>query len=179
MDISQMPNGWIVIVWFAIFGACVGSFVNVVCYRLPIIRRLGKYETGEKLNELIVRHGKFTLATPRSTAPCCGSTVKIQHNIPVFGWLLLRGKCASCGSPISWKYPATELLFAVVFAAYVWLEGVWLPGTMSFVMMAAGYCLIMIRADTGQFVRPLIWIYLAVFVIQVVLTALGFSSYDA
>jgi leader peptidase (prepilin peptidase)/N-methyltransferase len=95
----------------------------------------------------------------------------------VLGWLILRGKCAGCGSRISWKYPAVELLFAVVFAVYVWIEGVWPAGMLSFVMMAAGFSLVMIRAETGRFVLTLVWIYLVAFVVQVAFTALGFSSY--
>lgn len=76
-----------------IVGACIGSFLNVVIYRVPNERSL----------------------MPSSACPNCGSGIKPWHNVPIFGWLILGGKCANCKAPISWRYPAIELLTAVLF----------------------------------------------------------------
>ena len=70
-----------------VFGAIIGSFLNVVVYRLP-------------------RHE--SLITPASHCPGCGTPVKPYDNIPVLSWLLLRGHCRSCGEPISVRYPLVE-----------------------------------------------------------------------
>lgn len=81
-----------------IFGLLIGSFLNVVAYRLP---------RGE------------SLVSPPSHCPACGKPVRPRDNIPVLGWLLLRGKCRDCGEPFSWRYPAVELLTGVLFAVVV------------------------------------------------------------
>ena len=77
-------------------GACVGSFLNVVIHRLP-------------RGESIVR--------PGSRCPSCGRPVRPLENIPIAGFLLLRGRCAGCGCGISWRYPSVEALTAIGFAA--------------------------------------------------------------
>lgn len=82
----------------AIFGAVVGSFLNVVAYRLP--RR-----------ESLVR--------PASRCPGCGTPIKPYHNVPVIGWLLLRGRCRGCGEAISPRYPIVEALTAILAVAVV------------------------------------------------------------
>jgi leader peptidase (prepilin peptidase)/N-methyltransferase len=79
----------------AIVGAVFGSFLNVVIWRLP---------RGE------------SLSSPPSHCPNCGAPVKPYDNIPVLSWLLLRGKCRSCGNPISARYPLVEALTAVLMA---------------------------------------------------------------
>ncbi len=80
----------------ALLGACIGSFLNVVAWRLP-------------RQESVVR--------PRSHCPHCGTQLRWQDNVPVLSWLLLRGRCAHCGVPISLRYPAVELLVAGLFVA--------------------------------------------------------------
>lgn len=89
----------------AVLGLAVGSFLNVVAYRVP---------RGE------------SLVAPPSYCPLCGSPVRARHNVPVLGWLLLRGRCADCGRPISPRYPLVELgtgaLFVVVTARLGSLE---------------------------------------------------------
>ncbi|RNC69870.1 MAG: prepilin peptidase [Desulfuromonadales bacterium] len=72
-----------------ILGAVVGSFLNVCIYRLP---------AGE------------SVVSPPSRCPACGSRIRPWHNIPIIGWLILRGKCRDCGAPISPRYPLVELL---------------------------------------------------------------------
>ncbi len=94
----------------AVFGAIIGSFLNVVIWRLP---------RGENL------------AKPPSACPSCGTQIKPYDNIPVVSWLLLRGKCRNCGAKISARYPMVEALTAALLAACVLRfgadEDVWLP----------------------------------------------------
>jgi len=80
----------------ALLGLAVGSFLNVLVYRLPV--------------------GQSVLA-PASYCPCCGHPVRPWHNVPVLGWLMLRGRCADCRSPISPRYPAVELVTCGLFVA--------------------------------------------------------------
>lgn len=93
----------------SLFGALIGSFLNVVVYRLP---------RGD------------SLLTPGSHCPYCDAPVRAFDNVPVLSWLVLRGRCRSCGAGISPRYPAVELLTAASFAAVVAVrgfdEGLWL-----------------------------------------------------
>lgn len=87
---------------FALIGALIGSFLNVVVWRLP---------RGE------------SLVSPGSHCPGCGDPIAPYDNIPVVSWLLLRGRCRHCGTRISARYPLIELTTAVVFAAVVAVRG--------------------------------------------------------
>src|ERR1700712_3277239 len=80
----------------ALLGLAVGSFLNVVIYRVP-------------RDESLVR--------PGSHSPHCGHEVRNRHNVPVLGWLLLRGRCADCSAPISVRYPLVEAGTALLLAA--------------------------------------------------------------
>jgi leader peptidase (prepilin peptidase)/N-methyltransferase len=86
----------------AVLGAIIGSFLNVVVWRLP---------RGE------------SLVSPGSRCPGCGAAIAPYDNVPVLSWLLLRGRCRHCGARISPRYPAVELLTAAVFAAVVAVRG--------------------------------------------------------
>jgi len=79
-----------------LLGLAIGSFLNVLIYRLP---------RGESLSR------------PPSHCPSCGAPVRARHNVPVLGWLVLRGRCADCGAPISARYPLVELTTGVLFVA--------------------------------------------------------------
>ena len=81
--------------WAGLLGLIVGSFLNVVVWRVP---------RGE------------SVVSPRSACPRCGQHIRARDNVPVLSWLLLRGKCRDCGEPISARYPAVELATGVVFA---------------------------------------------------------------
>jgi leader peptidase (prepilin peptidase) / N-methyltransferase len=85
-----------------VFGAVIGSFLNVVAHRVPL---------GE------------SLVSPGSRCPECGAPVKPYDNVPVASWLVLRGRCRSCGAPISPRYPLVELATALAFAAVVAVRG--------------------------------------------------------
>jgi leader peptidase (prepilin peptidase) / N-methyltransferase len=90
------------IAFAAVLGAVLGSFLNVVIHRLP----LGQ-----------------SLASPGSRCPSCGAPIAPYDNVPVVSWLLLRGRCRHCGTTISARYPAVELLTAAAFAAVVAARG--------------------------------------------------------
>jgi leader peptidase (prepilin peptidase)/N-methyltransferase len=86
------------ILWAAGFGLVVGSFLNVVIYRLP------------KDESLVV---------PRSHCPACQVPIRVSDNIPIVSFLLLRGRCRACGHPIAWRYPLVEGLTGLLFAMTV------------------------------------------------------------
>jgi leader peptidase (prepilin peptidase)/N-methyltransferase len=88
-----MP-AWLELLTVIIFGLCVGSFLNVCAYRLP-------------LGESIVH--------PRSRCTSCGRTLTWFDNVPVLSWAALGGRCRSCKQPVSWMYPAVEVVTALVF----------------------------------------------------------------
>jgi leader peptidase (prepilin peptidase)/N-methyltransferase len=100
-----------------IVGLLVGSFLNVVIYRFPIMMQRGWRNECEAFLELpITKHipATFNLSLPRSHCPQCEKGIKFYQNIPVFSYLFLRGKCASCDTAISIRYPFIEALTAVL-----------------------------------------------------------------
>lgn len=105
---SQLTNpdalvpGSFVVVSCAILGALIGSFLNVVIHRLP---------RGE------------SIAFPNSHCPCCDRPVKFYDNVPVLSYLALGGRCRSCGARISPRYPAVEVLTAIMFAVVAYAAG--------------------------------------------------------
>ena len=87
--------------WLAAVGASIGSFLNVVVYRLP---------------------QGMSLVRPKSRCPSCGTSIRRGDNVPVFGWLRLRGRCRTCGLPISARYPLVEALTAAIFLGLAHVE---------------------------------------------------------
>jgi len=108
---------WLFVASASLLGLIIGSFLNVVIYRLPkMMEREWRQECAEYFPEsnIQVPEGKLTLSTPRSTCPSCQTPLRIMDNVPVISWLLLRGKCAHCQVPISARYPLIELLTAAM-----------------------------------------------------------------
>ncbi len=91
---------WVWLIPAVMIGACIGSFLNVVIYRVPL---------GMSVNK-----------PKRSFCPKCKSQLKALENLPVLSWLVLRGKCGHCGAPIPFRYIGVELLTAVLFGAVWW-----------------------------------------------------------
>ena len=112
-----------------VFGLLVGSFLNVVIYRMPImLDREGRSQAAEILGtadsaQTTVVVERFNLVTPRSACPACKAPIKAWQNIPVISWLVLRGKCAACRAPISARYPLVELATGLMSAAVAWHFG--------------------------------------------------------
>ena len=118
--------------WFAgsvlVIGLMVGSFLNVVIYRLPIMMEREWREQSAELNGVPspdppTRAAPFNLSTPRSACPTCKTPIKSAHNIPLVSWLALRGRCAACRAPISVRYPAVELATGLLSAWVAWHFG--------------------------------------------------------
>ena len=100
-----------------LFALLVGSFLNVVIYRMPIMMERSWREQCRELAETPASdlpEGRFDLVAPRSRCPACGHQIGALENIPVVSFLVLRGKCAGCGAKISNRYPVIELLTTVL-----------------------------------------------------------------
>ena len=110
-----------------VLGLIVGSFLNVVIYRLPVmLEKEWQSQCRELLeieSEQVKDEKKFNLSTPASRCPHCGHAIRIYENIPVLSYLFLRGKCSSCKTPISMRYPIIELISGILTAVIAWHFG--------------------------------------------------------
>ncbi|HEV6966596.1 A24 family peptidase [Roseateles sp.] len=147
IDWSVWLSPWLL----GLLGLCIGSFLNVVIHRLPLmLERQWLHESAaqltdaaamarvagvpqgdaDKLAKAVDDYGTriealppFTLSRPRSRCPHCGHQLRWHENLPLIGWLRLGGKCASCKAPISKRYPLIELVTGLAFAALAWRFG--------------------------------------------------------
>lgn len=107
-----------------VLGLLVGSFLNVVIFRLPkILERQWATECAEMAGKELAREPSFNLVVPRSRCPKCGHQIRWYENIPVLSFFLLRGKCSACGVPIGFRYPAVELITGAAFFWCLWRWG--------------------------------------------------------
>ena len=149
----------------AALGLCIGSFLNVVVYRLPrILERDMRKEAADVLAyQPVVEPApeKFGLSLPRSSCPNCGHAITAKENLPVLSWLVLRGRCAACKAPISARYPIVETATAAMTVVTLAVFGM-TPAGYAAVLLT--WCLIplaLIDADTyylpDTLTLPLIW----------------------
>lgn len=178
---------WLLVTAAVLLGLAVGSFLNVVIYRLPKmllrdwrqqsieiltewadekgapaeVRTLG--ETFKVLNEQSKKEGRYNLLVPRSACPSCGHQITALENIPVLGWLLLRGRCSQCNAPISSRYPFVEALTGLLSGYVAWRFGANLPMLLAaLVFVWAMIALAFIDLDTTylpyEVTEPLLWL---------------------
>ncbi|WP_239326072.1 prepilin peptidase [Snodgrassella gandavensis] len=145
-----------------ILGFAVGSFLNVVIYRLPIMmERSWQAEARMALQLPAENSARFNLCVPPSACPHCQCKIRWWQNIPLFSYLLLRGRCAACAVSISPRYFCVELLTGLAFAAVVWRYDVTPVAAGGLVLTAALIALTFIDADTqllpDQITLPLLW----------------------
>ena len=146
-----------------LLGLLVGSFLNVVIHRLPIMMerewRAFCAESGEQPAPVT---DTFNLNTPRSRCPSCAGLVRAIDNIPLLSYLLLRGKCHHCGTRISLRYPIIEALTGIISAYIAWRFGVSFATLGALLFCWALIALTFIDADTqllpDQITQPLIWL---------------------
>lgn len=170
-----------------LLGLIVGSFLNVVIHRLPMMMArhwwgevagqlqdkasheavfgqalpAGADKTGRALEAALQVLPRLNLAVPRSRCPACGHVLRWSENVPLLGWLRLRGRCTACGTRIPLRYPAVEALTGLLFAAIAWRFGPQ-PTTLMWCAMAA--VLVTLSAidwDTtllpDDLTQPLLW----------------------
>lgn len=152
-----------------VLGLVVGSFLNVVIYRLPImLDRQWRAQCADVLGEAAVATvaagvpERFDLLVPRSACPACRAPIPAAHNIPLISWLILRGRCARCGAAISVRYPIVELLTGALSALVAWKFGFGWPALAALVFTWFLIALTCIDLDTqllpDSLTLPLLWI---------------------
>jgi leader peptidase (prepilin peptidase)/N-methyltransferase len=158
MQVSQWFDASI----FGVLGLLIGSFLNVVIYRLPrMLEAQWKAEYSEMSgNELPVVE-KFNLMVPRSRCQKCDHQIRWYENIPLLSYLLLRGKCSACKTPISLRYPMVELASAALFFFCAWKLGASLSALVWSGFSASVLVLAFIDWDTtllpDDLTLPLLW----------------------
>lgn len=160
---TQAPATFIAVV-FA-FALMIGSFLNVVIFRLPIMMQR---EWREQCDELAkepapdVPEGRFNLVVPRSRCPSCGKPIKAWQNIPVLSYLLLGAQCANCQQSISVRYPLVEILTAALAAVCAWQFGFGWEALMAIGLSCTLVAISMIDVDhqiiPDSIVIPLLWV---------------------
>jgi leader peptidase (prepilin peptidase)/N-methyltransferase len=163
-----------------VLGLIVGSFLNVVIYRVPIMldrqwreqcvelaasdaaktQVTAATQTDVSLTP-VLKPERFNLAVPRSSCPSCKTPIKALHNIPVLSYLFLRGKCANCGTSISVRYPLVESLTGLISALVAWKFGVDYPTIAALVLSWFLIALTFIDIDhqllPDSMTLPLVW----------------------
>jgi len=145
-----------------VLGLMIGSFLNVVIYRLPkIMERQWAAECAELAGKDLPQAETFNLVLPRSRCQKCGHQIRWYENIPVLSYLFLRGKCSACGTPISLRYPLVELTTGALFFYCVWNWGATPMGLVWCGFSAAIVALALIDWDTtllpDSITQPLLW----------------------
>lgn len=150
-----------------LFGAIIGSFLNVVIYRLPLI--LNAEWTNEAkmfLDMAADQDNSLSLSSPRSHCPDCGTQLKAQHNIPLLSYCFLRGRCSNCNSLISIQYPLIELLSAFVTAYILVVHGITEKALLSLIFSYSLITLATIDLNEkilpDQITLPLVWLGLII-----------------
>jgi leader peptidase (prepilin peptidase) / N-methyltransferase len=146
-----------------VFGLLIGSFLNVVIYRIPkMMQRESDNYVANELGKELPYTDRFNLMVPRSACPHCGHQITALENIPVISWLVLRGKCSACKAPISARYPAIELLTGLLSAVMVWTFGSGWMGLATLVFLWLLVAMTFIDFDTqllpDDLTYPLLWL---------------------
>lgn len=145
-----------------LLGLLIGSFLNVVIYRLPVMMEAQwKAECAEMLGQPVPEIAPFNLLVPRSRCQKCRHPIGWLENIPLISYIVLRGKCSACHSPISLRYPAVELATGVLFFFCAWHWGLTATALAWCGFAAALLALAMIDWDTtllpDDMTLPLLW----------------------
>lgn len=156
-------NTILALVLFALLGLCVGSFLNVVIYRIPLMMHFAwRQECSQFLatqsdipakqsamiTEVISKDAPLNLSQPASRCPHCAHKIRWFENIPLISWLVLRGRCSDCKSTISWRYPIVELITALLSVVVIYKFGVSVSGLSALVLVWTLIALTGIDFDT-------------------------------
>lgn len=174
---------WFYLTTVGLVSLCVGSFLNVVIYRLPLMMQR-EWQSECRLlleGDLNTNQAKskntsepFNLVKPNSTCPKCKKAIKPWQNIPIISWLILKGKCASCSNPISIRYPAIEAITALLSLVVAYTFGATEQALLYIVITWALVALTFIDIDhmllPDQLTLPLVWLALIAAVAGITIT---------
>lgn len=146
-----------------LLGLLVGSFLNVVIHRLPLMMRAEwQQQCHDYIGSILPEATPVTLSKPRSRCPQCSHVISALENIPVVSYLFLKGRCRACQTPISLRYPAIEILTAVMSAIVAWHFGVSWASVGALLLTWALIALTFIDVDEqllpDNITLPLIWL---------------------
>jgi leader peptidase (prepilin peptidase)/N-methyltransferase len=147
----------------SVLGLLIGSFLNVVIHRMPkMLERQWAAECASLNGKTPEPVEPYNLTTPRSGCPHCGHQIRWFENIPLLSYVLLRGKCSSCGAPIGIRYPLIELTTGILFAWCAWRWGLGPQAGVWAVFCAMVLALAAIDWDTtllpDDLTLPLLWL---------------------
>ncbi|KAF7765296.1 leader peptidase (prepilin peptidase) / N-methyltransferase [Pseudoalteromonas undina] len=177
IDISNamQANLWFYLTMVGLVSLCIGSFLNVVIYRLPLMMQkewqtecrllLADELTSPKTEQITSQTtDTFNLVKPNSCCPKCEAAIKPWQNIPIFSWLFLKGKCATCDNPISVRYPTVEAITAILSLAVAYTFGATEQALLYIVVTWALVALTFVDIDhmllPDQLTLPLLWLAL-------------------
>jgi len=170
IDVMQ-SQPWFYLLTIGLVSLCVGSFLNVVIYRLPLMMQK-EWQTECRLllaDELTSPKAKqttdtFNLVKPNSCCPKCKAAIKPWQNIPIISWLFLKGQCATCNNPISVRYPLVEAITAILSLVVAYTFGATDQALLCIVVTWALVALTFIDIDhmllPDQLTLPLLWLAL-------------------
>jgi leader peptidase (prepilin peptidase) / N-methyltransferase len=146
---SAPPGTWFPTAVAILVGLLVGSFLNVVIHRIPTMmqREIENFVATENNHEP-VHTDRYSLVVPRSACPVCQHQISALENIPIISYLMIGGKCTSCKTPISPRYPIVEALTACLTGYMVWRFGSGVTGLAAAVFLWFLLALTFIDADT-------------------------------
>lgn len=166
--ISMLKDAPVLFIGFvSLIGLMVGSFLNVVIYRLPeMMKRNWHHQCAELRGEVIAPQAPFNLILPRSTCIHCGHTITALENIPVISYVVLRGRCSQCHSPISLRYPLIEAISALMSGFVAWHFGFGWMAMTALIFVWALIALAAIDLNTqllpDDITLPLLWLGLLI-----------------
>ncbi|MDN3405501.1 A24 family peptidase [Pseudoalteromonas sp. APC 3218] len=168
---AMQSHLWFYLTTIGLVSLCIGSFLNVVIYRLPLMMQK-EWQTECRLllaDELTSPKAKqttdtFNLVKPNSCCPKCKAAIKPWQNIPIISWLFLKGKCATCDNPISIRYPSVEAITAILSLVVAYTFGATEQALLYIVVTWALVALTFIDIDhmllPDQLTLPLLWLAL-------------------
>jgi len=146
-----------------LLGLLIGSFLNVVIHRLPVmLERTWRRQCDELTGTTPASEEPFNLVVPRSRCPACGHNISAVENIPLLSFIFLRGKCRSCGTSIPWRYPIVELATGLLSAVVAWHFGFTVAGGGALLLTWSLIALTVIDYDhqllPDNITLPLVWL---------------------
>ncbi|MDN3484676.1 A24 family peptidase [Pseudoalteromonas sp. APC 3224] len=172
---SMQVNLWFYLTTVGLVSLCIGSFLNVVIYRLPLMMQkewqtecrllLADELTSPKTEQTTSQAtDTFNLVKPNSCCPKCKAAIKPWQNIPIISWLFLKGKCATCNNPISVRYPLVEAITAILSLVVAYTFGATEQALLYIAITWALVALTFIDIDhmllPDQLTLPLLWLAL-------------------